>query len=143
MFRKQKNFLRKALLMKHLKHSGRTSGYPQNQWCGCEHHLWLKKTAVSGTQLLNRALCLGRRPQRVAQRGGTQHTHTHNQKSLYGAGTKGLLAQWPFALQWGVAGMLSPEKGHKHQTVEPSTEGGGRNTCQSVCAHDGNVGSDT
>lgn len=64
------------------------------------------------------------------------HTQTENQKSLYGAGTKGLFAQWPFALRWGVAGMLGPEQGHKHQTLEPSTEGGGR-IHMSVCGYVG------
>lgn len=64
----------------------------------------------------------------MASEGGTlgrNTPHTQNQKSLYGAGTKGLFAQWPFALKWGVAGMLGPEQGHKHQILEPSTEGGG------------------
>lgn len=72
---------------------------------------------------------LGRRPQRVAH-----NTHSQNQKTLYGAGTKGLFAQWPFALQWGVAGVLGPEQGHKHQTWELNTEGGG-GVHVSVCMH--------
>lgn len=83
---------------------------------------------------------------KTASEGGTvgRHTNTHtqiqNQKSLYGAGTKGLFAQWPSALQWGLAGMRSPEQGHKHQTFKPSTEGGGRNTCQAVSPQYGYVG---
>lgn len=97
-----------------------------------------------GIQLLNELLCLRRRPQRVAQWGGTQHTQ--NQKSLYGASTKGLFAQWPFALQWGVAGMLGPELDHKHETLEASTEGGGRiymSLCVFVCSQYVYVVSDT
>lgn len=72
---------------------------------------------------------------------GRHNTHTENQKSLYGPGTKGLFTQWPFALRWGVAGMLGPERGHKHQTVEASTEGGGSihmSVC--VCMRYGYVG---
>lgn len=39
--------------------------------------------------------------------------------------------------------MLGPEQGHKHQTLEPSTEGGGGNTCQSERAQYGKVGWNT
>lgn len=61
---------------------------------------------------------------KTASEGGTgeRRTHTQNQKSLYGAGSKGLFAQWPFALQWGVAGVLRPDQGHKHQTSEAGME---------------------
>lgn len=70
-------------------------------------------------QLLNWVLCLGRLPLRVAQWGGGAHnTHTESKEPFYGASTKGLFAQWPFALQRGVAGTLGLELGHKHQTAE-------------------------
>lgn len=50
--------------------------------------------------------------------GHTTHTHTESKEPFYGASTKGLFAQWPFALQQGVAGTLGLELGHKHQTAE-------------------------
>lgn len=88
-------------------------------------------TEVSRIQLLN---CIWEDGLRGWHSREAHNTHTQNQKSLYGAGTKGLFAQWPFALQWGVAGMLGPEQGHKHQSLEPSTEGGG-SIHMSVCVH--------
>ena len=77
---------------------------------------------------------LGRRQHTLGQFGaGTQHTHMQS-KTLYGAGTKGLFPQWPFALQWGVAGMLTPERGHKHHAVELRRGGGGSVGCNTQSA---------